>query len=352
MILSAVLLTLLWGMAIARFPTLFRDDRQRALWASVAAVAVAKTFSFPPVLAETGAPAVPHLFGVLAAFFLLRFVTLATGRGDKRRQAALVGAVLVTLAVLAAGDTPPAPRIPTRDVAYWVILETYLGYILISATALFWSTSRQATPGLPRLALRLMAAGTAVITVFAVFRIAALVVHDLRAVEPAAERVQTVAVLLTVTGGMIAASPRARSAVTAYRSLIVLRPLWKAMRDAFPEVILFTPRRAMVELAGVDDVHLRLYRRVIEIRDGMLALRPYLAPDGDPAADRATAEAHQLVRALQRRNAGELAEASAAEWAPVGPTLAEEVAWLSRVSRAYRRAGRSARTPTPSGSAR
>ncbi|XVU20935.1 MAB_1171c family putative transporter [Actinoplanes sp. CA-054009] len=333
-------------MTIVRFPTVFRDSRQRALWASLAAVTLAKTFSFPPVLDGTGLPALPHLFGVLAAFFLLRFVTLVTGRGHNRRQAALVTLVIVTLAALAAGE-PATARVPTWSFAYWVILETYLAFVLINASALFWSTSRQVNPGLPRFALRLMAVGTAVITVFAFFRISALAVVELRAVEPFAEQVQTVAVLLTVTGGMIAASPRARSALTAYRNLLILRPLWKAMRDAFPEIILFTPRRAIVELAGVDDIHLRLYRRVIEIRDGMLALRPHLETTAEKTPK---SEAEAIVRALERRDAGEQPPGSSAEWAPVGATLADEVAWLGEVSREYRRAG--ARTPTPSGSAR
>ncbi|XVV17151.1 MAB_1171c family putative transporter [Actinoplanes sp. CA-131856] len=346
MILSAVLLTLLWGMAIVRFPTVFRDRRQRALWASLAAVTLAKTNSFPPVLAEVRQPVLSHLCGVLAAFFLLRFVTLVTGRGDNRRQAVLVALVLVAL-VITADRVPPSPRVPTHDPVYWLILEAYLAFVLINATGLFWSTSRQVSQGLPRFALRLMAVGTALITVFAFFRISALAVEDLRDAEPIAEQIQTVAVLFTVTGGMIAASPRARSALTAYRNLLVLRPLWKAMRDTFPEIILFTPRRAIVELAGVDDVHLRLYRRVIEIRDGMLALRPYLEPS---AGTTARSEAISLVRALARRNAGEPPSPSGATWAPVGSTLADEVAWLGAVSREYRRAG--ARTPTPSGSAR
>ncbi|MEU8819428.1 MAB_1171c family putative transporter [Actinoplanes sp. NPDC048796] len=352
MILSAILLALLWGMAIVRFPTLFRDTRQRALWASLAAVTLGKTFAFPPILAGTGAPALPHLCGVLAAFFLLRFVALVTGRGDNRQQTALAIGVLAALIIIAATGTAPAPRVPTRHFAYWVILEGYLAYVLVNATTLFWSTSRQVGPGLPRFALRMMAVGTAMITVFAVFRVSALLAEDLRTVEPIAEQIQTVAVLLTVTGGMLAASPRARSALTAYRNLLVLRPLWKAMRDTFPEIILFTPRRAIVELAGVDDIHLRLYRRVIEIRDGMLALRPYLERPEPGADETANSEADAIVRALERRKAGEPPSKSSAEaaWAPVGSTLADEVAWLSAVSRAYRRSG--VRTPTPSGSAR
>ena len=181
---------------------------------------------------------------------------------------------------------------------------------------------------------------------------------DLTRINPVAELVQAVTVLLTVTGGVAVSYPRARSALIAYRSLLALRPLWKAMRDAFPAIILFSPRRAVIELAGVDDVHLRLYRRVIEIRDGMLALREHLpegyATDGDPAV----AEARGILLALRARAEGEPANGRPGAWAPVGPEMADEVAWLRRVSRAYRRLRGTAvippavRTPRPSGSAR
>jgi len=137
-----------------------------------------------------------------------------------------------------------------------------------------------------------------------------------------------------------------------YRSLLVLRPLWTAMRDAFPEVILFSPRRAVVEMAGVDEVRLRLYRRVIEIRDGMLALRPYLC---GVLPETPEAEAAAIAQALRRRASGVSPSGESAGFAPVGPEMADEVAWLSRVSKAHRRTAvtpAAAPTPRPSGSTR
>jgi hypothetical protein len=148
----------------------------------------------------------------------------------------------------------------------------------------------------------------------------------------------------------------------------------------------------VIELAGVDDVHLRLYRRVIEIRDGMLALRGFLpstyaptpattttppslpyalspvptkngadAYGKEPGVKRARAdaygqamgEAQAIALALRRRGAGEAPSETPGTWAAVGPEMADEVAWLSLVSDAYRRISPAAvRTPTPFGSAR
>jgi hypothetical protein len=130
------------------------------------------------------------------------------------------------------------------------------------------------------------------------------------------------------------------------------------MRDAFPEVILFTPRRAVFELAGVDDVHLRLYRRVIEIRDGMLALRDQLPMSVPAAGDPAVTEARRIALALRRQAAGMPEMPFGEPWAQVGPEMADEVDWLCRVSRAYRRLGLreivmyAVPTPRPSGSVR
>jgi hypothetical protein len=114
------------------------------------------------------------------------------------------------------------------------------------------------------------------------------------------------------------------------------------MRTAFPEVVLVpSPRFA------VDDVRLRLYRRVIEVRDGMLALRDHLPPDaivqaraflaGRGQDTPALAEACGIELALHRFRSGEPAQPGPARWARVGPDLADEVTWLRAVSLGLRR---------------
>jgi hypothetical protein len=115
------------------------------------------------------------------------------------------------------------------------------------------------------------------------------------------------------------------------------------MRKTFPDVILFPRRRALLELAGVDDVQLRLYRRVIEIRDGMLVLRDYL-PAGTLARARgyvgdnpALIEACGIALALERHRSGAAPTEHGDPWASIGGEVADEVAWLSAVSAAFRR---------------
>ncbi|MFF5296456.1 MAB_1171c family putative transporter [Paractinoplanes globisporus] len=359
------LLAFLWGATVARLPTLLRDRRQQAMWATLFAGTLTETSTFPPLARAIGWPILTHLLGAISAFVLLRFLALLSGVRVRPWQVALTVAVVVTLVTLdlTTGGIDPSParlsgHLTPPMVAYWVVLEGFLGAILVSSVMLFWSVARDAPAGLPRLGLRTIAVGTAMIVVYAAVKTILIVLRgagvpiDFETVAGPGRALQGAGTLLAVAGALVPAGRKARSVFAAYRSLLALRPLWTAMRDAFPEVILFTPRRAVFELSGVDDVHLRLYRRVIEIRDGMLALRPYLQgiSPGTPEA-----EAAAIAEALRRHAEGIAPSAETAGFAPVGPEMADEVAWLSRVSRAYHRRAvtpETAPTPRPSESAR
>ncbi|MGK5685440.1 MAB_1171c family putative transporter [Actinoplanes sp. URMC 104] len=366
MILSAALLVMLWGLAVARLPTIWRDATQRALTAAVVALAISRTAAFAVEHHWARAAVLQHLAALVAAYFLLRFLLLATGRG-RRWHVASAGVVLALLVVaggavvLAPGllDGPLTPGVA----AYWVLLDCYVAVALMAGATVFWTIGAKLPARWSVAALRAIAAGAGLLALDASFRAVVTVLLgagrtlDVAAMGPPAMVGQAAGGLLMVTGGAVTTYPRARAALAAYRSLVVLRPLWRAMRDAFPEVILFSPRRAIVELAGVDDVHLRLYRRVIEIRDGMLALRGYL--DGTPDDPGPEGEARRIAEALRRRAEGAEPSGTTAGWAHVGPGMADEVAWLGRVSSAYRRLAKrpvssppAARTPRPSGSAR
>jgi hypothetical protein len=100
----------------------------------------------------------------------------------------------------------------------------------------------------------------------------------------------------------------------AYRRL---EPLWLALRRANPGVVLEPPWSTRVDAWSPRSLDFRLYRRVIEIRDGALALRPYFDPAVTVAARRlatsaqlpaqeveTTIEAAQLTLAIRARLAG------------------------------------------------
>jgi hypothetical protein len=148
---------------------------------------------------------------------------------------------------------------------------------------------------------------------------------------------------------------------TAYRAL---SPLWNSLYELSPGIALEPPT------SSVTDMHYRLYRRVIEIRDGLRVLRPYLTrpDDGTSAADGAAAdgaaadgasangvaahgaaagenrqaviEAMMIKQAIQAWKSGH-AVVDGHDVTGVGDhdatTFTAEVSWLSQVSAAYGR---------------
>ncbi|MFD0410176.1 MAB_1171c family putative transporter [Kitasatospora sp. NPDC127116] len=93
------------------------------------------------------------------------------------------------------------------------------------------------------------------------------------------------------------AARRWRAAYRGYRSL---GPLWRALHAAFPQIALTTGRITSGRIATgritagrmpPADAELALYRRVIEIRDGLLILRRYRTAEDSPSPDGSPGEA-------------------------------------------------------------
>ncbi|MGW0712221.1 MAB_1171c family putative transporter [Streptomyces sp. NPDC002643] len=144
------------------------------------------------------------------------------------------------------------------------------------------------------------------------------------------------------------------------RSFAVLAPLWKDVTDATPEVVLTTSDSSEDR---ADDSDFLLHRRVIEINDGGLALRPHRSPDVRENAERAVAargltgtpegdaivEAAILRAAVHAKRTGgeprrEPAPPAAGAASRAGD-LRAETEWLLLVARAYAQAD-PARTAT------
>ncbi|GAA2487355.1 MAB_1171c family putative transporter [Winogradskya humida] len=344
--LSVTLLVLLWGTALVRVPTLWRDAQQRAMWATIALLALVKTVALPGVNDWLGTwiphpEKSPQLLGVAAGFFLLRFILLINGEKARWEQVVLPVAVIIVLVPL-----------PGTHPAYWVVLNGYVVSVLTISGAIVWRVSRPAPPGLLRLGLRAIAVGVLIIASYGVVKTSLIVAHGLGIpvtfdpIQPQADAIRALGTILAVGGAAVPATSRLRTVVGEYRSLWALRPLWRVMRRTFPEVILFSRRRALVELSGVEAVQLRVYRRVIEIRDGMLTLRDYLPADGlhsaaaflGAQATPALVEACGIALALERHRHGSQALETGARWTDTSTAgeLGEEIAWLSAVSAAYR----------------
>lgn len=153
--------------------------------------------------------------------------------------------------------------------------------------------------------------------------------------------------LLVVAGSTLpfltAQTTRACAWLTTHRNLRRLYPLWALMYQTEPGIALDPPRSALVDALRLRDLDLRLYRRIIEIRDGRLALTPYLDPTLDPSRqsdDAAAAEAAALRAAVERQQQGDLVSAPPASTrsATATGTFDDEVQWFLRVAEHLRRA--------------
>jgi len=139
-------------------------------------------------------------------------------------------------------------------------------------------------------------------------------------------------------GEHVSAVARWRRNYSSYRALY---PLWHSLYESSPGIALEPPSENEPDRHW-SDLHYRLHRRVIEIRDGWRALRPYMdRSDGTgPDGDQAVAEARQIRQALAAKTSG-VAPAESRDNGAFddhdAKTFAAEVAWLTQVSEAYGR---------------
>ncbi|MFL6124367.1 MAB_1171c family putative transporter [Actinophytocola sp.] len=247
-----------------------------------------------------------------------------------------VCAVLVVLFLTAPSNYPeyvarsrgadPVPLVSWEGYGYVAYVAP--AAVLLGASA--WRCARVADRFTLRLGLRIMGAGDAVAAAYAVTRCAGMVAYDAGVrgsvlYGPLVGLLFRLAILLVLLGlalplaGRPTGMDRVARWVALNRQYRLLFPLWHALRSEFPDISLDpSPRR--LPFAAPDGV---LYRRMIEIWDGLLCLRPYV----DGAMD-----AVAVHRALACRHAGERARGGTAPAAPAG----DEVAELTELARRYR----------------
>ncbi|GAB2576036.1 hypothetical protein GCM10027168_06270 [Streptomyces capparidis] len=171
--------------------------------------------------------------------------------------------------------------------------------------------------------------------------------------DPVAVTLSAVCLGLGVLGATAARWGAALTAPTrwlrAYRRHRALEPLWSALHAAVPGIAL--PDRATGRSLPPRDAEFALYRRVIEIRDAYLALRPYRHPDTPAwtadAAARHPVPASALAAAQEAAALAAAVECTRARvacgpggsigQAPRADTFEAEVGWLLQVSEAFAR---------------
>ncbi|MFJ8754897.1 MAB_1171c family putative transporter [Streptomyces sp. NPDC102441] len=129
-----------------------------------------------------------------------------------------------------------------------------------------------------------------------------------------------------------------------YRAYLGLAPLWRAVTQAAPEVTLEPTRHRLLDWMPPRDLEYRLYRRVIEIRDGQLLLSCLADPIAVHRLEQARRSEHEAVfeaALLKSAVCGAAGRSADEELMPSRRTsdisLPQEIHQLTRVSRAYRR---------------
>jgi hypothetical protein len=135
-----------------------------------------------------------------------------------------------------------------------------------------------------------------------------------------------------------------------YQTLRVLYPLWTDLYRVSPEIALAPPSSSLREALALRDLNIRLYRRVVETRDGLLTLRQYvdsrvredagaLGRSAGLSGDKleVVAEAATVAAAIRAKEQGHaMFEGDVVAAAPADSDLTAEAAYLTRLSRAYR----------------
>jgi Family of unknown function (DUF6545) len=317
-----------WIGSLLRIRAARRSVPQRTLCFAVAMFAVALTLDVPavyvafdrllgvPNLADLG----EHICGVWGVAAILRLAqqilvskepatATATARASRvSYEVAAAGLATVALTVLfvlaplpveAASFTNAYGHLP-EIAAYWMVTIAYFGFALAALGRLSLRYAGRAGRRSLRIGLRVLGGGVAFGVAYTLAKLAELAAAQLHA-DAARHVAVTTGHLLLWVGGLtmgaallIPAFGRLRAvqrAASAYIALQRLRPLWTTLWGADPD-ILKQPRRPRApllrDLLSFWQPGRRLYDRVIDINDGLMALRRYVT---DELADDARAAA-------------------------------------------------------------
>lgn len=307
---------------------------------------------------------IQHALVLVAAYALMCFFLFSALELDSARRRAMWQAVPLAAAVLilaiATARIPDDLRTaaamlpsgqgsgPVSVSSIGVFYVTANGYMLYAfATAFIW-TRRYARGAEPRLrrGLAMVSIGLAAIVVADSLFITANIIRWAGGTTPRSILVFSILLLLVgivlfLTGVLYPAAAMRLAALRIWRQHLrtyhQLNPLWTTLHDEFPQDALsrvpISPWRDALSLRGV---HRRYYRRVIECRDGLVRISPYLAQA--PGNDEVSRLAGQLRQALRAHTSGEPVPSRAVPVAmPAGDGLDADVERLVALSRALER---------------
>lgn len=302
------------------------------------------------------------------AISILMFMACAVDRRPVRGLPAVAAAVAQVVGITCFIASHPAvgrdDALVTPGAGRWLlaahdlVFAGYAAWSLAVATAAFGREARRTDPGPVRTGIRLSLVALAVGMVWTAWTVDDVVLVLRSGVQDGSED------LVSNSLGALCAAIIAAAAIVAkwhagyttawerVRAYLIYRrltPLWEAIRAELPQIALDEDRRL---LFGDRTLDFALYRRVIEIHDGRLALRPYM-PEREPEAGgglppganrAALIEAVSIAAALENHRAGRVrASGEPVRHTEAAGSIALEAARLAKVATAFTRAGKRSR---------
>ncbi|MFG2142940.1 MAB_1171c family putative transporter [Streptomyces sp. NPDC048696] len=261
-------------------------------------------------------PGLPMLMGDQLRMLAASCLGLLAAR-SARRHVITTALTLVTMVVLfSAADLHHASGELFVDVrrrpflaAYNTVITLFPAWHLVALVRVTLRRARRAEAGVQRVGLRLFCAGVALGVVWTAWglddiRLALSSGRQTDGEDAVSTVLGLVCATLVIAGGSTSAWTPLRHWWWARRTYRALTPLWSALHGEFPQIALQPPRHGLrIGQATPRAVRFALYRRVIEIHDGLLLLRPRMEtpPLGEPVT--AAARAAAIVAALGRTRA-------------------------------------------------
>jgi hypothetical protein len=319
-----VMLAVLWVAVLMQFPSQRHVPIRQLVWCTMVLLSAIGTLDLPqvgdrlnlaiglPNAADVG----QHILAIVAAT-LARYGAMSifgswdaetaddpAASADRRPSSARLAAwptatiaVLIALFAVSPARTHPIDTARYTDfpmqfapnpavLAYWLVFAVYLGTTFAVFARLAWrygwpAGCTRVGSGLLLLAggmgagLGYLAYGTAVVAA----RAAGYQGWFITTAPGVIQALFGALVLLVAAGSLMPVAPHCPilRRVVQYWSLRRLYPLWHGLCEAVPGIAL-DPVPVWTDRLNPRDLRMRLYRRVIEIRDGYLALGPADAP--------------------------------------------------------------------------